>query len=113
VRRAENGADRIRQRVGCERLSSDRGSLEQSQSNQIAVEPCCVSVDDPVTLKPESHESELGAARGIAEKLSHEFRLASIAASAGSAGARPQTRSRAKKHHGARSAPVFSTQILS
>ena len=103
----EHGPDRVRKRVSGKRLPTNRGRLEQRQTDKRPVEPFRLRLDDAIAVERESNEGELGATRGISKKLCHEFRLATFAASAGSASARSPDALSAQKHLGARSAPGF------
>ena len=73
--RSKDLADRVRERVGRERLAADRRRLEQSQPAQVAVEPFCVGVDDPVSLHGEPNKRDVPIARRIPDDLNHRSRL--------------------------------------
>ena len=46
----EDGRDRVRERVGGERLAGDGGRLEQRQADERALEARSVGLDDPVAV---------------------------------------------------------------
>ena len=68
---AEDLRERVRERVGGERLPGDGGGLEQRQAGERPLEPGRVGLDDPVAVDDEPHERELLAPRGISEDLDH------------------------------------------
>ena len=67
----EDRSERVRERVGGERLPGDGGRLEQRQARQRALEARRVGGDDPVAVDREPHERELLAAGGVSEHLEH------------------------------------------
>ena len=67
----EDLAERVRERVGGEGLTRDRGGLEQREPVERALEPGRVGGDDPVAVDREPHERELFAACGVSEHLEH------------------------------------------
>lgn len=87
-RSAKNGPDRVGERIDSKRLPTNGSSLEQSQPDKRTIEPRSIGLDNALTIKDEPHERKLGSTRRITKELEHKLRLAAIAASAGSAGAR-------------------------
>ena len=67
----KRGRERVRERVGGERLPRDGGGLEQRQSLERAREPGRVGGDDPVAVHRQPDERELLAARRVSEQLEH------------------------------------------
>ena len=63
--------ERVRKRVGGERLARHRGGLEQRQPGERPRQPGRVGFDDPVAVDREPHECELGPARGVSDDLDH------------------------------------------
>jgi hypothetical protein len=107
MRRLKDRPDRVRKRVDRQRLATNGSSLDQRQANQRTVEPSRVRLDDPIAINRKPNKSEFSPASRITNNANHRTRLATSAASAGFAGARPQPLLWPEKHHGARSAPVF------
>ena len=64
--RAEDLADRGRERLDGERLAADGGSLEQRQAVERALETGRVGARDPLSVDAQSDGGPLAAARGIA-----------------------------------------------
>jgi hypothetical protein len=87
-RRPKHRPDRIGQGINRKRFTANSGSLEQSQPNERTIETRSISLDNPIAIDANTNKRELSAPRGISNQLDHRFRLAPIAASAGSAGAR-------------------------
>jgi hypothetical protein len=74
--RPDFGRNRVRERVGGERLARHRRGLEQRQALERPRQPRCVGSDDPVTVHRQPHEGELGSARRVPDELDHRSRLA-------------------------------------
>jgi hypothetical protein len=72
----EDGAERVRERVGGERLAGDGRRLEQRQSAEVPLEAGRVGVDDAVAAQPQPDERELAVPRGVPDDLDHPVRLA-------------------------------------
>ena len=68
---AEHLRERVRERVGRERLARHGRSLEQRQSRERPLEPGRVRGDDPVTVDRQPDERELLAASGVSDHLEH------------------------------------------
>jgi len=69
---AEDRAERIRERVDCELLARDGGSLEQRQARERSLQIRRVGVDDAVTVDAKPHGRPLAGAGGVSEALDHE-----------------------------------------
>ena len=74
--RAKHGSDRVRQRVGGQRLATDGGRLEKGEPNEGPLEPRRVGLDDALAVDREPDERELARAGGVSEDLDHALRLA-------------------------------------
>ena len=81
-RGGEDLGERVRERVGSERLAGDRGRLEQRQAGERPRQSRRVGFDDPVAVDGEPHECKLGSARGVSEDLDHARSLAANGQSA-------------------------------
>jgi hypothetical protein len=75
-RSPKDWADRIRQGIDRERLSTDRRGLEQGQARQRPIEPLRIRADDAVTLDREADEGPFASTRRISDNLDHGGRLA-------------------------------------
>ena len=77
VRGREHGRDRVRERVGGERLAGHGRGLEQREADERPLEAGRVGSDDPVALDGQPDRGVLGAARGVADQLErrHAVRL--------------------------------------
>ena len=73
---AEDLRERIRERVGRERLAGDGGRLEQRQPGERPGHSGRVGLDDPVAVDDEPDERELLAARGVSDNFEHLSSLA-------------------------------------
>ena len=75
--RGEDRRDRVRERVGRERLTRNRGGLEQRETDERPLETGCIGLDDPVAVQRQPHGGVLLAARGISDQLEcrHSVRL--------------------------------------
>ena len=62
-RRDEHLRERVRERVGGQRLARHRGRLQQRQPCERPSKPGRVGVENPVTLDGEPHECEVAPAR--------------------------------------------------
>jgi hypothetical protein len=76
VRRTEHRPDRVRKRIGGQRLPGNGCSFEQRQPDERPLEPRSIRLDDPITIKSEPDQRKLRTASRIAEKLNHSLRLA-------------------------------------
>jgi hypothetical protein len=81
-RGAEDGPDRVRERVDGQRLAADRRRLEEREARERAFEPRRVRLDDPLAVDGEPDERELAVPRGVSEELDHAVRLAAVRESA-------------------------------
>ena len=70
-RGGEDLGERVRERVGGERLARHGRGLEQRQPGERPREPGRVRVDDPVAVDREPHECELGPTRRVSDDLDH------------------------------------------
>ena len=70
-RRGDHRPDRVRERVGRERLAGHGGSLEQRQPDEVALEPGRVGGDDPLPVDAQPDGGPVAVARRIAEELAH------------------------------------------
>ena len=68
-RRREDGCDRVRERVGSERLARDRRRLQQRHPHEISVEAGCVRSHDARAVELEAHHRVLVSARGVADQV--------------------------------------------
>jgi hypothetical protein len=68
---AEDRAERVRERIDGERLSPDRGRLEQRQAVEPALEARRVGLDDPVAVHAQPDGSPLAIAARVSEHLQH------------------------------------------
>ena len=75
-RGAKDLRQRVRERVGRERLPGHGGRFEQRQPVERAGDSGRVGLDDPVVLDDEPDEGKLAAASRVPEDLDHEARLA-------------------------------------
>ena len=66
---AEDLAQRVRERVGRERLARHGRRLEQGQPCDRALEPLGVGVDDPVTVDQQAYERRAAVARRVPDDL--------------------------------------------
>ncbi|HEY8726129.1 MAG TPA: hypothetical protein VIL91_05440 [Gaiellaceae bacterium] len=87
-RSPKNGPDRVSKRIDSERLPTNRSSFEQGQPDKRTIKPGSISRDNALAIKLKPHKSEFGTTRRVTDELNHKLRLAAIAASADSAGAR-------------------------
>ena len=68
-RGAEHLGDRVRDRIGWERLARHRGRLEEGQTRERALHPGRVRLDDPVAVDDEPRERVRVAPGGVADDL--------------------------------------------
>ena len=92
-------ADRVRERVGRERVAADRSCLEQGQAGELPVEPGRVGADDPLPVDPEPNGGPVPAARGVSEELDHAASVASPLVRTGTTPERAFDASAAPLHH--------------
>ena len=97
---ANAGPDRVRERVGGERLAGHGGRLEQRQPGEVALEPGRVGRDDPLAVDERAARARTTSPRAESPKSSigHRARLArrltrSVAAPAPVVGGHPAARS--------------------
>ena len=64
-----DGRDRVRERVGGERLAGDGGGLEQRQADERPLEAGRVGLDDPIVVDEQPDGGVVVAARGVADQL--------------------------------------------
>ena len=72
----EHLRERIRERVGSERLARHSGRLQQRQPGERPGHPGGVGLDDTVVVDRKPHDCELLTACGISEDLEHRSSLA-------------------------------------
>ena len=70
--RAEDGTERVRERVDGERLAGHCCGLEQRQSGEGPVEPGRIRLDDAVAVDDDANRGPLGVASRVSEALRHE-----------------------------------------
>ena len=77
-RGAEDGRDRVRERIRRKRLAGDGCGLEQGQPGQAAAKPRRVCLDDPLAVEKQADDGVVLAAGGVADQLDagHAPRLA-------------------------------------
>ena len=77
-RRGEHGRDRVRERIGGERLAGHGRRLEQREAGQRLLETRRVRLDDDVVLDDQPNGGVVLAARGVADQFEqrHAVRLA-------------------------------------
>ncbi len=96
-RRAHRGPDRVRERIGGERLPAHRRRLEQRQADEVALDPGRVGPDDPLPVDLEPNGGPLAPARGISEELDHAASVASRLPSAAKPAERQGSRRRSDR----------------
>ena len=74
--RAEDGTERVRERVDGERLARHGRGLEQRQAGEGPVEPGRIRLHDSVAVDGEPNRGPLPVAGGVSEALGHEKRWA-------------------------------------
>ena len=96
----EHGRDRVRERVGGERLAGHRGCLEQRQPDEERSRPGASASTMPVALDDQPHGCIVLAAGGVADQLEprHAVRLAGGLAVGSSRGSRAQARPGSVSH---------------
>ena len=68
--------DRVRERVGRQRLARHRGCLQQREPPEVASQPGRIRVDDPVAVDAKPHERPFAVARRVSDELDHPSTVA-------------------------------------